>query len=114
MARVLVVDDDKSIPKVLCRALQRRGHDATGVNSVAEAWQLLEAGGWTHLLTDARLPGEGGLALASRAQTKWPELHIVIMSGSAPDELALPPNVRHICKPFQVPEALVALGLPPE
>jgi two-component system, cell cycle sensor histidine kinase and response regulator CckA len=112
MVRVLVVDDDQLIPEMVCRALRRRGHEAIAVSTYDEAVAHLSAGPWTHLLTDIRMPGGGGLALAAQARARHPDLRVVFMSGASRAEVGLPPEVELLLKPFEIADVLIRLGLP--
>jgi CheY-like chemotaxis protein len=110
-ARVLVVDDDSLIPDMVCRALRRRGHEAVAVNSAADALARLAAERWTHLLTDLRMPGGGGLELAERALALHPALHVVVMSGSSRGEAQVPSRFPLLLKPFEMADVLTLLSL---
>lgn len=113
MSRVLVVDDDRLIPEMVCRALRRRGHEALAASSFEEAVVHLSSGRWTHLLTDVRMPGGSGLALAAHARTVQPALRVVLMSGASRAEMGLASDVELLLKPFEIADVLIRLGLAP-
>jgi len=66
MSNILVVEDEPIIQESLLRLLQRQGHDATGVASVAEAEEN-SINMYDLIISDLRLPGEPGTELISRA-----------------------------------------------
>ncbi|MCU0698682.1 MAG: response regulator [Myxococcaceae bacterium] len=113
MLRVLVVDDDRFIPEMVCRALRRRGVEATAASSFDEALSRLTSERWTYLLTDVRMPGGGGLELAARARALDAALKVVVMSGSTRAELGLAADVELLHKPFEVADVLSCLGVAP-
>jgi DNA-binding NtrC family response regulator len=66
MSNILVVEDEPIIQESLLRLLQRQGHDATGVASVAEAEEN-SINMYDLIISDLRLPGKPGTELISRA-----------------------------------------------
>lgn len=113
MARVLVVDDDRVIPEMVCRALRRRGHDAVAASTYGDAVAQLDSGPWTHLLTDVRMPGGSGLALAEYARARHPSLRVVVMSGASRAEMDVAMDLEVLLKPFEIADVLMRLGLEP-
>ncbi|MEQ1920479.1 MAG: response regulator [Elusimicrobiota bacterium] len=84
-ARVLIVDDERSIIEIVQRALVQRGHLATGVDCAEAAASALSAAPFDLVLLDHVLPGVTGMQALSRlrALTKAP---IYIMSGYTGDD----------------------------
>ncbi|MDX2015465.1 MAG: response regulator [Myxococcaceae bacterium] len=111
MLRVLVVDDDRFIPEMVCRALRRKGVEATAALTFDEALRRLASEQWTHLLTDARMPGGSGVELAVRALSLNPALRVVVMSGASRAEIGLPDDVELLHKPFEIADVLTRLGV---
>ncbi|MGZ6269454.1 MAG: response regulator [Candidatus Limnocylindrales bacterium] len=63
-ARVLLVEDDLGLARIIVRHLRARGHDARPAASAEEATELLRAGFRpTVVLLDINLPGESGWSL---------------------------------------------------
>ena len=85
MARILIAEDEESIRRLVARALTQDGHDITTANDGAEALDVLarERGAFELLLTDIRMPGMDGIALALAATQKHPALTILLMTGYA-------------------------------
>jgi DNA-binding NtrC family response regulator len=81
--RILLVDDDPNIRDVFGEALRDRGHTVNTAANHDDAAELLEPTTPPDLLiTDIDLgPGKSGLDLAHHAQTKFPLLPILLMSG---------------------------------
>ena len=80
--RVLVVDDEPSVRRGICRALRLEGYVVTEARSGDEAWEILTNG---RLLPDAMvldmvLPNETGLAFLARLPQPLP-LAVILVSG---------------------------------
>jgi DNA-binding response OmpR family regulator len=104
---VLVVDDDPLILDVIVRALAPLKVRVSTARRVSVARDVLVRNTVDLVVTDARMPGETGLALAEKAR----ELGIacIIMSGDpewAADHGIAPQH--YVAKPFDLSE-LVAL-----
>ncbi len=106
--RILVVDDDPSVRRVLERALQRRGHVAYMAAAGDEALEILRTHEVDVVLMDLRMPGMSGQTLYHVIASQWPSLgtRVVVMSGD-PDavdheEWLSLNNMPVISKPFDL------------
>ncbi|MGH1482532.1 MAG: response regulator [Geminicoccales bacterium] len=80
-SRVLVVDDDPWICRLLDRFLSGEGFEVETVTSGRAMWQKLESWPSDLLILDLRLPsGEDGLSLA-RAIREQSEIAIIMLTG---------------------------------
>ena len=69
-ARVLLVEDDRSIAAVIGEALREEGHDVTTCAELARRDALLEAGRYDVMLTDVVLAdGDGLEGMEAHART---------------------------------------------
>lgn len=91
MARVLIVDDDRSLRRALRMGLERRGHDVEEAGNGEEALVVQRHAPADVALLDVAMPVLGGLELATRLRRESPQTRIVIMSGilSTPAALAI-------------------------
>lgn len=82
---ILLVEDEKFVREVTCEVLQSAGYRVLTAKTSLEASCLYEEYGAAVdlLLTDMILPGESGLALASRLRGENPSLNILLVSGYA-------------------------------
>ena len=78
--RILVVDDDPRVRRLLDRYLSREGYQVLQAESGAEMRAALEQGPVSLVLLDLVLPGEDGLTLA-RELRQDSDLPIIILSG---------------------------------
>lgn len=82
--RILVIDDEVEVGRVLKRSL--RGHDVVAVSSGREALDLLATGvTFDVILCDLVMPGLGGPHVHEELQKTRPELceRMIFMSGGA-------------------------------
>ncbi len=86
-ARVLVIEDDSVLGRVLLDILQQAGFEANHVVSAEEALLRLRSDPVDILLADLRLPGMGGLELLTQVATRWPEIPVVVLTafGTVPE-----------------------------
>ncbi len=110
--RVLVVDDDELLAKLLARTLSRE-HEVTVVTSAREALARVEAGErFDLILCDLMLPGLSGMNFYERVGAVAPELveRIMIMTGGACTRRAAAflerASIARIEKPFRLAELL--------
>lgn len=83
VADVLAVDDEPLILKSLERFFSRSDVGFRGVTSALAALELLAERRPDVLVTDYRMPGMDGLALAWRVRVTWPDLRIIVASAEA-------------------------------
>ena len=105
-ARILVVDDDQALRRVLSRTLQRMGHKVTAVDCAPEALRLLEEGEEVPdlVISDVLMPGMNGVELFFRIQEMGIRTSFVFMSGAGasdtPAQALLSGSVFFLEKPF--------------
>jgi len=103
-ARVLCVDDDEQVLRVMQRLLASWGYEPLGASSVAEAREQLDATSCSVVLCDVNLPGESGLELLRTLAATRPEVATVMVTGrddTALAELALDLGAYgYVIKPF--------------
>lgn len=78
---VLLVDDEPLVRRAVSRQLQQLGHTVVVGSSVDEAEQLLATTPCDVVLTDWRMPGRDGLALARAEAYRARGCPLVLMSG---------------------------------
>jgi phosphoserine phosphatase RsbU/P len=86
-SRVLVVDDDDALARVMARTLRGRGFDSDVALSGAEARKLLQAQDYALALLDVRLPDESGYGLLEHIKAVRPDTAVVMISGVDDAEL---------------------------
>lgn len=80
---ILLVEDEAFVRDVTCEVLQSAGYRVLMAENSAQAASIYkQRGGKVDLLlTDMVLPGETGMALATRLRRENPGLNILLMTG---------------------------------
>ncbi len=107
--RVLVVDDDKDMCRLLETALGQKGFEISTRQSAAEAFEHLDAEDYDVVVTDLNMKGMTGLQLCERVVQNRPDVPVVVITAFGSLETAVA-AIRagaydFITKPFEV-EAL--------
>jgi len=77
-ARVLVVDDDPAVGKVLSGLLAQDGIPSVHVLSGAEALVELDRAYFAVVVTDLRMPGMDGMELLRRVHSGYPDIPVIM------------------------------------
>lgn len=85
--RILVVDDEEALAKVMARTLTSRGYQCDIALSGAEARKLFQANQYALTLLDVRLPDESGYGLLEELRQAQPDVAVVMISGVDDPEL---------------------------
>jgi len=88
--RLLLVDDDHSLLRLLSMRLENEGYDVMAVANAEAAQQALDEGRFSVVLSDLRMPGADGMALFDWISQRHPGLPVILMTahGSIPDAVA--------------------------
>jgi DNA-binding NtrC family response regulator len=104
MARILVVDDEENVRRVIVAWLSRWGHTVDEADSADAGLAIMEANPADILIVDLIMPTHSGLWLIERVRERWPSTSIIVESGSQ-DELNIQSAKRYgaiafVPKPF--------------
>jgi two-component system response regulator GlrR len=85
--KILLVDDDAKLARVLALRLESEGYDVVAAASGEEALERLGEARPRFVLADLRMPGMDGIELLARIQEKYPGLPVALISaqGDIPD-----------------------------
>ncbi|MBK5943662.1 sigma 54-interacting transcriptional regulator [Halorhodospira halophila] len=111
--RILVVDDDPSLCRLMEMRLEASGYMPTTCESGERALAELECQPADAVITDLRMEGMDGLALFDAVRERWPALPVIILTahGSIQDAVEATRRGVHefLTKPFDPPELLEQL-----
>lgn len=82
MKRILVVDDNDAILKLLKSVLPKLGFDADYASSGNSAVELLKNQNYDLILSDIRMPDVNGIEVATAASVSSPHVPVLFMSGN--------------------------------
>jgi signal transduction histidine kinase len=81
--RILVVDDEPAVRKLLARILRARGYDVFETEDGPSALAFMSGTDrqMDLVVTDVLMPKMSGTQLAKEIQTRWPSIKILLVSG---------------------------------
>jgi len=79
--RVLVVDDEQSLRKVLAATLQREGYEVTVCSNGEEAIAALDRDGADVVVTDLVMPRMDGLTLLRKVVARHPDVPVIVVTA---------------------------------
>jgi len=79
--RVLIVDDEPAILKVVGRVMDLGGYESAGVLNGAAALSAMATEHWDLVITDRAMPGMSGDDLALALKQRAPEMPVIMLTG---------------------------------
>jgi two-component system response regulator GlrR len=86
-ARIVVVDDDPGLLRLLSIRLRAEKYEVEPVSSAAAAVDAVAKSRPDLVITDLRMPGSDGISLLRELQRRWPALSVILLTahGTIPD-----------------------------
>jgi CheY-like chemotaxis protein len=112
-AKVLVVDDDPDMRRMLVESLDALGYRVTEAADGPAALDALDAAAPDVLMVDFAMPGMNGAEVARAARQRRPDLPVVFASGysdTAAIEAAAGPDTPLLRKPFRIADLQAVLA----
>jgi len=81
MARILVIDDQEAIRRVVRRALERDGHEVFDASDGEIGIQILESQSCEVVITDIFMPGQDGIVTLRQIRKRFPAVKVIVISG---------------------------------
>ncbi|HSL20033.1 MAG TPA: sigma-54 dependent transcriptional regulator [Vicinamibacterales bacterium] len=107
-ARILVVDDERSMRELLAIVLKREGHEVLLAENGRRAIELLEKESVELLISDVKMPDVSGVQVLEAAQRTNPEIIGIMITAYASTETAVEAlrlgAYDYLSKPFNVDE----------
>lgn len=109
MARVLVIDDDKSVRLSLIKALEKVGHDVDEAADGEEAIEYFTSMPYDVVISDINMPVKDGVESLLDLKADYPDIKLIAISGE--DEALLKAAeefgaAKAFPKPFSIAEIL--------
>jgi len=105
MARILLVDDDNDLRRLVEIILRGLRHNVAACASAFEALEMLKRENYDLLITDFIMPKMNGSELIDAVRQKRPEMPVIMMSGTHADSIQ--GNFPILKKPLDiVPETM--------
>lgn len=111
--RVLLLDDDASMQRLVSTLLKRAGFRVDAVDRGSQAIEALKDGGYDAVLLDLMMPTEGGLTVVKHLRKENPSLLARVLLLTATPESVLKTLERDVAgvvrKPFTREELVGAV-----
>lgn len=105
-ARILIVDDDENIRKILTAILEDEGYIVDAAETAKAAIEMTKKEFYNLALIDIRLPDMEGIELLTKMRTTTPKMRKIIVTGFPTMQNAIEAVNRsadgYILKPFNV------------
>jgi len=109
-ARILIVDDDENIRKVLTTILEDEGYTVESVDTAKKAIERTRRKSYNLALIDIRLPDMEGIELLTKMKDATPKMQKIIITGYPTLQNAIEAVNRgadsYIVKPFDMEKVL--------
>ena len=107
-ARVLVVDDEKSMRDLLTITLEKAGYDVTAAEGGEAAIEAIRKDSFDTIITDLRMPRVDGMQVLRAARDLSPETAVIVVTAVASTETAVEAMklgaYDYLTKPFKLDE----------
>ena len=87
--RVLVVDDEQLILKIISDILTKEGYEVIVANNCEKAAEYLRSSNFNVVLSDIKMPVKSGIDLLEEIKKKDPNIPVILMTGFASLETAV-------------------------
>lgn len=116
MRKILVIDDDEQMRKLLCRAMEYAGFDVQAAADGRKGLCLFEEDFYDLVITDLIMPEQEGMETITFLRKNYPQVKIIAISGGGrigpetylPAALELGAN-RAFAKPFSIDQIINAV-----
>ena len=102
--RLLVVDDDPSIVKILSLTMTESGYEVDEANDGIEAVELIQNNSYDVAIIDSIMPNMNGAEVCKFIKSHYPSTYIIGISGYPDSLIKLKNEGADICftKPFSI------------
>lgn len=114
MSKILIVEDDFQITKILKLNIGLSGHESDSATTIKDAWSKISNDHFDLILMDVGLPDGSGLDLCEKIRTSGNEVPIVFLSACT-DEATVVRGIKngaddYLRKPFGLEELMVRMN----
>ncbi len=113
MAKILVIDDEKSIRDALIEILTYEHHEVADAKSGYEGLEKIENEKFDVVLCDIKMPKMDGIEVLEQVHTKYPDIPVVMITGHGSVETAVEALKKgaydFIEKPLDINRLLVSI-----
>ena len=87
--KVLLVDDETDVTRILSKRLGRRGYECQTAANGQEAVDAMGAFPYGVVIMDVKMPVMDGMSALQIIHERWPKTQVILLSGHADMQLAV-------------------------
>jgi len=111
MAKIILVDDDRSFLRVYSKILQRQGYNVEAIDNGKEALKVIKNRYFDLVISDVVMPGMGGIELLKALKKLSIDTQIIMLSGKGTVKDAVKAMrlgaYNYLLKPVDIEELLI-------
>ena len=88
-ARILLVDDESDVTRILSKRLGRRGFECQTAANGQEAVDAMGQYVYGVIIMDVKMPVMDGMSALQIIHSRWPKTQVILLSGHADMQLAV-------------------------
>jgi putative two-component system response regulator len=112
--KILVVDDEAKIRKLLCRKLSIEGYQCEEADSADQALEKLGGNPADLVILDIKMPGKSGLQLLPEIKAGYYNTSVIMATAVIETDTAIKCMKEgadyYVCKPFDLDEVTASVG----
>ena len=109
-AKILLVDDESDVTRILSKRLGRRGFECQAAANGQEAVDAMEQYAYGVIIMDVKMPVMDGMSALQIIHSRWPKTQVILLSGHADMQLAVQAMSEgafgYLMKPVDIEELL--------
>ncbi|MBA7685261.1 Cyclic di-GMP phosphodiesterase [subsurface metagenome] len=111
--RILVVDDEATVRKLLCQRLSREGYQCEEADSAEQALEKSKANPADVMILDIKMPGKSGMELLPEIKASYPDTAVMMATALNDVNISIQCMKEgaydYICKPFNLTEVVLSV-----
>ena len=108
--KILLVDDEPDVTRILSKRLGRRGYECQAAANGQEAVDAMAQFAFGVIIMDVKMPVMDGMSALQIIHSRWPKTQIILLSGHADMQLAVQAMSEgafgYLMKPVDIDELL--------
>jgi len=111
--RILIVDDEAAIRKLLRRKLSGEGYQCEEADSAEQTLDKLRSSPTELVILDIKMPGKSGIELLPEIKANYPHATVIMATAVTETSIAIQCMKQgaddYVCKPFNLAEVVVSV-----
>ncbi|GAH40338.1 unnamed protein product, partial [marine sediment metagenome] len=112
-ARILVVDDEAMVRRLLCQRLSREGYQCEEADGAEQALDGLKGSSIALVILDIKMPGKSGIELLPEIKAAYPDTAVMMATALTDVNIAIQCMKQgaydYISKPFNLGEVVLSV-----